>query len=118
PKRRYLFAAIDRATRWVYVELLDDKSAQSAQGFLTRMIETAPMKVQKILTDNGKEFTDRFITSGEREPTGNHSFDKIGTERKKEHRLIKPKHPQTSGMIERFNGRISEILSTTRFDGR
>jgi len=28
--RQYLFAAIDRATRWVYVERLQDKSAASA----------------------------------------------------------------------------------------
>ncbi|NJM31837.1 MAG: transposase, partial [Limnobacter sp.] len=30
-------------------------------------------------------------------------------------RLIKPKHPQTNGMVERFNGRISELVQQTRF---
>jgi transposase InsO family protein len=29
--------------------------------------------------------------------------------------LIKPKHPQTNGMIERFNGRVAEVLQTTTF---
>jgi len=33
-----------------------------------------------------------------------------------EHRLTKPRTPQTNGMIERFNGRIAEVLATTRFD--
>ena len=33
---RTIFAAIDRATRWVYVERLQDKSAASAGGFLFR----------------------------------------------------------------------------------
>jgi transposase InsO family protein len=32
-----------------------------------------------------------------------------------EHRLIPPRHPQTYGMVERFNGRISEIVDQTRF---
>jgi transposase InsO family protein len=32
-----------------------------------------------------------------------------------EHRLIPPRHPQTNGMVERFNGRIAEILRNTRF---
>ena len=26
-----------------------------------------------------------------------------------------PRHPQTNGMVERFNGRISDVLATTRF---
>ena len=32
--RKYLFVAIDRATRWVYLEIRKDKSAKSAQAFL------------------------------------------------------------------------------------
>ncbi|CAD7855780.1 MAG: hypothetical protein, partial [Olavius algarvensis Gamma 1 endosymbiont] len=32
------------------------------------------------------------------------------------HRLIKPRTPQTNGMIERFNGRIADVLRTHRFD--
>ena len=35
-----------------------------------------------------------------------------------EHCLTKPKSPQTNGMVERFNGRISEVLATHRFDSR
>jgi len=116
PQRRYLFAAIDRASRWVYVELLPDKSAASAKGFLQRLIDKAPFHISKVLTDNGKEFTDRFCATGEREPTGTHPFDQVCTEHHIDHRLIKPRHPQTNGMIERFNGRISEVLATTRFD--
>jgi transposase InsO family protein len=115
-QRKYLFAAIDRATRWVYVEILGDKTAKSAKGFLKRLIDKAPFKISKVLTDNGKEFTDRFCTTGEREPTGNHPFDQVCADHDIDHRLITAKRPQTNGMIERFNGRIADVLATTRFD--
>jgi len=114
--RTYLFAAIDRATRWVYVEILQDKSATSAKGFLRRLIAKAPFKITKLLTDNGKEFTDRFCATGQRKPTGKHLFDQVCKAHHIEHRLTKPRTPQTNGMIERFNGRISDVLGTTRFD--
>ena len=115
-QRSYLFAAIDRATRWVYVEIHEDKSATSASGFLKRLIDTAPFTITKVLTDNGKEFTDRFCATGQRQPTGTHVFDQVCTDNRIEHRLTKPRTPQTNGMIERFNGRIADVLATTRFD--
>ena len=32
-----------------------------------------------------------------------------------EHRMCPPRHPQTNGMVERFNGRISDLVKQTRF---
>jgi len=32
-----------------------------------------------------------------------------------EHRLALPQHPQTNGMVERFNGRIEEVLQSHHF---
>jgi transposase-like protein len=115
-RAQYLFAAIDRATRWVYVEILPEKTAQNAAGFLQRLIAKAPFTITRVLTDNGKEFTDRFCATGERQPTGLHRFDQVCSANTIEHRLTQPRTPQTNGMIERFNGRIAEVLTTTRFD--
>jgi len=114
--RKYLFVAIDRATRWVYLEILPDKSAASASAFLKRLIAQCPIRISKILTDNGKEFTDRFMATGERQPTGNHSFDQVCRSHQIDHRLIRPRRPETNGMVERFNGRIASILKTRHFD--
>ena len=113
--RSYLFVAIDRASRWVYMEIRKDKSARSAKLFLKALVKSAPFAITKILTDNGKEFTDRFCASGERKPTGKHPFDKQCSISGIEHRLIKPRTPQTNGMVERFNGRIAEVIRQTRF---
>jgi len=114
--RSYLFAAIDRATRWVYLEILPNKSATQAQRFLERLIKKTSFKIEKVLTDNGKEFTDRYCVTGQRAPTGHHPFDTVCTAHDIDHRLTKVRSPQTNGMIERFNGRISELIHQTRFE--
>lgn len=115
--RRYLFVAIDRATRWVYLRIYADQSKTSSTDFLRRLHATAPMKIARLLTDNGSQFTDRFTSKG-KPPAGQHAFDRECALLGIEHRLIKPRHPQTNGMVERFNGRISDILATTRFRSR
>lgn len=113
-ERSYLFVAIDRATRWVFMRIYADQSENSSVDFLSRLERTAPMKITKLLTDNGSQFTDRF-TRKKREPTGNHKFDVRCNALNIEHRLCPPRHPQTNGMVERFNGRISEVVNQTRF---
>jgi transposase InsO family protein len=112
--RRYLFVAIDRATRWVFLRVYADQSEASSVDFLERLHEAAPMKITKALTDNGSQFTDRF-TSKAREPSGQHHFDVRCKALGIEHRLCPPRHPQTNGLVERFNGRISEVVQQTRF---
>jgi transposase InsO family protein len=112
--RRYLFVAIDRATRWVFVRIYDDQGEASSCDFLRRLHQAAPMKISKVLTDNGSQFTDRF-TSKAKTASGQHAFDKRCAALGIEHRLAPPRHPQTNGMVERFNGRISEVIAQTRF---
>lgn len=113
--RQYLFVAIDRATRHVHVALKPTKSARSARAFLNEVIAKVPYRIHTLLTDNDKAFTDRITISGPRQPTGNHIFDRLCSQHNIDHRLIPIRRPQTNGMVERFNGRISEVLATTRF---
>jgi transposase InsO family protein len=112
--RRYLFVAIDRATRWVFLRVYADQTDASSVDFLERLHGAAPMNISKVLTDNGSQFTDRF-TSKTREPSGKHHFDVRCRALGIEHRLCPPRHPQTNGLVERFNGRISEVVKQTRF---
>jgi transposase InsO family protein len=116
--RRYLFVAIDRATRWVFVAIKANKSAASARAFLNALHTACPITITRLLTDNGKEFTDRLFASREREPSGKHEFDRLCQALGIEHRLTKPRTPQTNGMVERFNGRIADVLKTHRFNSR
>jgi hypothetical protein len=112
-QRRYLFVAIDRASRSVYLELRSSKSAASAKGFLASLLKRAPFHVRLVLTDNDKAFTDRFCATGERQPTGKHAFDLSCAEHATEHRLIPPRRPQTNGMVERSTGASRTCCAST-----
>ena len=113
--RRYLFVAIDRATRWVFVQVKKNKTAASAKAFLNAVHKACPMRIQKVLTDNGKEFTDRLFATRAKQPSGEHEFDQLCASLGIEHRLTKPRTPRTNGMVERFNGRIADVLRSHRF---
>lgn len=113
-QRSYLFVGIDRATRWVYFAIYPNQTEESAAHFLQALHRACPVKIKTILTDNGSQFTDRF-TCKEKVASGQHRFDRECSRLQIEHRLIPPRHPQTNGMVERFNGRISEVVQQTRF---
>ncbi|MCC8951852.1 DDE-type integrase/transposase/recombinase, partial [Bradyrhizobium sp. Arg62] len=77
----YAFVAIDRATRYVFVEIHSRRDGTTATGFLERFLADFPHGVHTILTDNGAEFTDRFAVDKKNKPvgkpSGDHPFDRL-----------------------------------------
>jgi integrase-like protein len=57
---------------------------------------------EEVLTDNGRQFTDRFGRHGVR--NGEVLFDKICRKNGITHRLTKPSSPNQNGKVERFHG--------------
>jgi transposase InsO family protein len=113
-RRSYAYVAIDRATRFVYLEILPDRRAVTAAGFLDRFRASFPLHIHTVLTDNGSEFTDRFAVDKKGKPpdkpSGQHPFDRLCAEHDIIHRLARPFRPQTNGMVERFNRRLGDHL--------
>lgn len=113
-RKSYAFVAIDRATRYVYVEIHPKRDAKTAAGFLKRFLADFPHPVHTILTDNGSEFTDRFAVDMRGKPhdrpSGRHPFDQLCAKHGIVHRLTRPYRPQTNGMVERFNRRIVDAI--------
>ena len=103
--KRYIFVAIDRATRLIYIEIHDNKRAATASIFLEKAIEFFPFYIAKVLTDNGKEFTlNNHKWNSECDLVW--AFDKICNLNKIEHRTTRPYTPQTNWMVEKSNDTI------------
>jgi hypothetical protein len=100
----------------VFIAIKSQRTAAAARSFLNELVKAAPFKIRTLLTDNGSEFTDRLFGSRGKRPTGEHEFDHLCQALGIEHRLTKPKTPQTNGMVERFNGRIEQVLRSHHFN--
>ncbi len=105
----YLFVAIDRTSKFAFVQLLDKANRVTASAFLAALVKAVPYKIHTVLTDNGVQFrlppryadgpTARFVT---------HMFGMRCRENGIEHRFTKINHPWTNGQVERMNRTIKE----------
>ena len=105
----YLYVAIDRTSKFAFVQLVKKTGRSSASAFLMALIEAVPYKIHTVLTDNGIQFT--FPPRYADGPTARymtHMFDMRCQENGIEHRLTKIKHPWTNGQVERMNRTIKE----------
>jgi transposase InsO family protein len=114
----YLLVAIDRTSKFAFVEVHEKVARQTAGDFLRRLIAAIPYKVHTILTDNGTHFITPGNTSSAApdikaaleagEPVWAHAFEYACAQNDIDHRLTKPKHPWTNGQVERMNRTIKD----------
>ena len=102
-----MFLAIDRVSKFTYVEFRDDPGKMNGAGFLRGVVEAFPYAIHTMLTDNGMAFADLPKNRG-RSPAmeamfGGHIFDRVCKEHGILHKLTKPYHPWTNGQAERMN---------------
>jgi transposase InsO family protein len=100
-RKRYLFVAIDRRSRFVHLAVRDDETEASAVAFLEEALAAFPFRVTHLLTERGSCFTAE-------------GFEKLCRGLGVEHRRTRPYTPRTNGTAERFNGRVQrEVLGVT-----
>jgi transposase InsO family protein len=99
-----LFVAIDRTSKFAFVELHAQAGKMIAAQFLRNLIAAVPYAIHTVLTDNGIQFTNM----AHHKYAFHHIFDRVCDEHGIEHRLTKIKHPWTNGQVERMNRTIKE----------
>ena len=100
----YLIVAIDRTSKFAFVELYAKAGKMNAAQFLRNLVNAVPYAIHTVLIDNGIQFTNRACDRY----AFNHIFDRVCDENNIEHRLIKVKHPWTTGRVERMNRTIKD----------
>ena len=114
----YLLVAVDRTSKFAFVELHEKATRRVAGDFLRALIKAVPYKIHIVLTDNGTHFTtpgnvcsaaaDIKLAIENGEPIWAHAFEYACAHNDIDHRLTKPRHPWTNGQVERMNRTIKE----------
>ncbi len=93
---RHGFIDFDLGTRIRYLYIFEEHTPENSVIFLKKFLKRFPFEVECIQTDNGTEFTYKFISDETKCPF-EAKLAKLGIE----HRLIKPRTPWHNGKVER-----------------
>lgn len=64
-QKYYQYTAVDECTRWTFREMYDEHSTYSSRDFLLKLIKAFPAPIREIQTDNGREFTNAYLTDNQ-----------------------------------------------------
>ena len=103
--RIYRQTGMDAYSNFGFTKVYQDKMTISAIDFLKTKVlpvyEEFHIPLGRILTDNGKEYTTHCVD-------GKHEYEKFLKENSIRYAKIKPRIPQSNGMVERFNRTLLE----------
>jgi transposase InsO family protein len=107
--------AIDRVSKFTYVEFRDDAGKINGADFLRGVVAAFPYAIHTVLTDNGMAFADlpRNRNGPTRRYLGAHIFDRVCAENAITHKLTRPYHPWTNGQAERTGRTVKDATIKT-----
>ncbi|MGH2628616.1 MAG: IS481 family transposase [Anaerolineales bacterium] len=98
------FAVLDDYSREAFSQIYPEATTRAATDFLLRALRYYRYPVQAVLTDNALCFTMRHAYHPERTTLFAKTCDQLGIR----HRLLRPRHPETNGKVERFFRTVGE----------
>ncbi len=95
---RYIVTAMDYFTKWPIAKAIKEATAKTVSKFIYEKIICEHGCPQVLQSDRGTHFVNRVIQD-------------LSEKFRIKHRLSTPYHPQTNGLVERFNQTLCEKLA-------
>lgn len=113
-KNYYAYNFIDHASKWSYKKIYKKRGEYETKCFVSEVISKAPFSIKVIQTDNGPEFTAKYLKPDN--PT-NHCLFKLCKKNKIYQRLIPPGEKELNGLVEKHHHiDFKELYSKFRTD--
>lgn len=108
-QQHYQYTALDDCTRWRFAKIYYELSVNNTEAFFKELLKVAPFKIKTVQTDNGVEFTYKFVSDPkcvDKLPK-QHVLDILCQKHNIRHKLIPAGQCELNGKVERSH-RIDE----------
>ncbi|CAG8611019.1 11566_t:CDS:2 [Cetraspora pellucida] len=104
--KKYIVVATEYLTKWPEARALERADAESVATFIFEDVICRHGSPRELLSDQGTHFCNKLVSS-------------LCERMKTHHRTSTAYHPQTNGLVERFNRTLCEVLArcVAQYDG-
>lgn len=104
----YNYNFVDHTSKWSFKRAYEAYGASETEDFIRRVIEKAPFDISRLQSDNGIEFTFKYVSRGD-DPK-EHALDQLCRKENIRHVLIPPGEKELQGLVERSHRQDDEEL--------
>jgi transposase InsO family protein len=106
--KAYVYNFIDHASNWSFKFAYSRINARNTEDFMKRIMSSCPFKIDRLQTDNGVEFTSKYLCVA-KDPE-DHLLDQFCIHNEIDHKLIPPGEKELQGLVERSHRQDDQEL--------
>lgn len=105
----YVYNFIDHASNWSLKYAYSAINSRNTENFMAKVKWGCPFKINRLQTDNGIEFTYKYVSGSPDEPK-EHLLEKFCKDNNISHKLIPPGEKELQGLVERAHRQDDQEL--------
>ena len=105
----YVYNFMDHASNWSFKYAFPAINERNTLDFMNRLKTKCPFDIHRLQTDNGIEFTFKYVSGAPDEPK-EHLLGKFCNEHNINHKLIPPGEKELQGLVERSHRQDDQEL--------